>query len=258
MQHNQSKFSDIHLLHRTDATTTTTTAIKSQPPLSPPPLSQTLQLTKASFSHLSKSFPFTSSTLSFWGMSRTKASFSHLPLSVFPGNFSRKRLSHLLLSVPTTYQGKIWYLPCLACLLACLPACLLLILDKQPLGKPIFQRPMGQHHVTFWLSFCYRSVSRFEEYIIVFQAPTPSKDKPHTAKCGPQLLDWKNASAFRSAVCEVTFRQPRASSSDDETWLRRMQPGAAPAAASRFSSQVEYFCHSLGCTGQCFRIHSKR
>ena len=91
----------------------------------------------------------------------------------------------------------------LACLPACLPACLLLILDKQPPGKPIFQRPMGQRladrdHVTFWLSFCYRSVSCFEEYIIVFEAPTPSKDKPHTAKCGPQLLDWKNASAFRS------------------------------------------------------------
>ena len=60
--------------------------------------------TKASVSHLplslregclAQSFVFTSSTFTFWGTSRTKASFSHLPLSLFEGCLAQKLRFHI-------------------------------------------------------------------------------------------------------------------------------------------------------------------
>ena len=42
-----------------------------------------------------ESFVFTSSTLSFWGKSRTRASISHLQLSVFEGSLARERRFHI-------------------------------------------------------------------------------------------------------------------------------------------------------------------
>ena len=42
-----------------------------------------------------ESFVFRSSTVTFWGRSRTKASFSHLQLSVFEGSVARKLCFHI-------------------------------------------------------------------------------------------------------------------------------------------------------------------
>ena len=42
-----------------------------------------------------ESFAFTSSTFTFWGLSRTKASFSHLEVSVFEGYLAQKLRFHI-------------------------------------------------------------------------------------------------------------------------------------------------------------------
>ena len=73
MQHNQAKFSDIHFLHGTVATTGTATTITSQPPLSPTTVTTTT---------------ITNTTL-------TKTSFSHLRLSDFEGILAGKLRFHI-------------------------------------------------------------------------------------------------------------------------------------------------------------------
>ena len=117
------------------------------PPLSPPPLSQPPQLTKASFSHLPRSF--------FWGKSCTKASFSHLLRSIFEGSLARKLHFHVFrvqflrevlresfIFTSSTFSSNNSFRKHLSLAMSC--ACLLLLEEQRAPRTTAFQRAMGR------------------------------------------------------------------------------------------------------------------
>ena len=134
MQHHQAKFSDIHFPHGTVTTTSTFTAITSQPPL-PPTTATTTTITTTT---IDESFIFTSSTSVFAGSLARKLRFH-----IFHFHFLREFSHESFVFTSSTFSSNCSFRKHLSPAMSC--TCLLLILDEQRAPrKTDFQRAMGQ------------------------------------------------------------------------------------------------------------------